>query len=577
MERTATRQPASPHLQARGVIGHFASIPRPRPYDAVQLHDHKSARVLSTLLSFGMTSRFSQPPAAAALALSTYPAVLTRLGLANHPRICPIGSTNSVTVINPSTGLPIAAVLLDDAASYERTISDAAARFQTWRSVPAPVRGQVVRAIGEAFRAHKLDLGELVSLEVGKIRAEGEGEIQEIVDIADFAVGLSRQLPGLTIPSERANHRLMEQWLPLGVIGVISAFNFPAAVWAWNGILAAVCGGVTVWKPSLLAPLTALACNTLADKVATETGYPGIFQLIIGHDAEVGERMIADKRLPLISATGSCRMGRRVGTVVAERLGRCLLELGGNNAAIVHKDADLSIAIPAIVFGAVGTAGQRCTTTRRLLIQEEIAETVCDKLIAGYKQVMGRIGDALTEGTLVGPVISAKAVEGFLHAVSEAKAQGGMILAGGGIAKPGSLSGFYVQPTLVLAPASNNLPIAMEETFAPILYIFTYKTLADAVALQNSVAQGLSSAIFTEGMRSSEAFLNPDGSGSDCGLAYVNLGTSGAEIGGAFGGEKDTGGGRESGSDSWKAYMRRQSCTINFSGKMALAQGIKFE
>ncbi len=508
---------------------------------------------------------------------SALPAVLTRLGLANHPRLCPIGSPNSVTVTNPSTGAPIAAVLLDDAAAYERTITDAAARFKTWRAVPAPVRGQVVRAIGEAFRAHKADLGELVSLEVGKIRAEGEGEIQEIVDIADFAVGLSRQLPGLTVPSERANHRLMEQWLPLGIVGVISAFNFPAAVWAWNSTLAAVCGDVTVWKPSLLAPLTALACHTLADKVATEMGHPGIFQLVIGNDAEVGERMIADKRLPLISATGSCGMGRRVGTVVAQRLGRCLLELGGNNAAIIHKDADLSIAIPAIVFGAVGTAGQRCTTTRRLLVHEDIAEAVCDKLIAGYKQVMGRIGDALADGTLVGPVINQKAVEGFLHAVNQAKTQGGMILAGGGITKPSGLLGFYVQPTLVLAPASNDLPIAMEETFAPILYIFTYKTLDEAITLQNSVAQGLSSAIFTEGVRSSEAFLNPDGSGSDCGLAYVNLGTSGAEIGGAFGGEKDTGGGRESGSDSWKAYMRRQSCTINFSGKMALAQGIKFE
>jgi aldehyde dehydrogenase (NAD+) len=524
----------------------------------------------------------SSPAAAASTSTAAaLPAVLHRLGLDTHPRLCAPGTAGSVTVTNPATGKPLCAVKLDDAAAYELAMAQASQAFATWRRVPAPVRGQVVRAIGEAFRKHKADLGELVSLEVGKIRAEGEGEIQEIVDIADFAVGLSRQLPGLTIPSERANHRLMEQWLPLGMIGVISAFNFPAAVWAWNSTLAAVCGDVTIWKPSLLAPLTALACNTLADKVATEMGHPGIFKLVIGTDQDVGERMIADRRLPLISATGSCRMGRRVGTVVAERLGRCLLELGGNNACIVHKDADLSLAIPAIVFGSVGTAGQRCTTTRRLIVHESIAEAVLDKLTAAYKQVAGRIGDPLQPGTLVGPLINQKAVEAFNHAVAQAKREGGILVTGGSVASPVGSSdlagGYYVQPTIILAPADNKLPVAMEETFAPILYVFTFKELPEAITMNNSVAQGLSSAIFTEGVRSSEAFLNPDGSGSDCGLAYVNLGTSGAEIGGAFGGEKDTGGGRESGSDSWKAYMRRQSCTINFSGTMNLAQGIKFE
>lgn len=504
-------------------------------------------------------------------------AVLGRLGLSNHARLCAPGTEHSVTVTSPTTGMAMAAVRLDDAAVYERTVAGATETFKVWRSVPAPVRGQVVRAIGEAFRTHKADLGELVSLEVGKIRAEGQGEIQEIVDIADFAVGLSRQLPGLTIPSERAQHRMMEQWLPLGPIGVISAFNFPAAVWAWNGILAAVCGDVTVWKPSLLSPLVALACNELADRVATEMGHPGVFRLVIGTDAEVGERLIADRRLPLISATGSCRMGRRVGEVVAKRLGRALLELGGNNACIVHNDADLSLAIPSIVFGSVGTAGQRCTTTRRLIVHESIADAVCEKLTATYKQVMGRIGDPLADGTLVGPLVNASAVAGFEHAVQQAKSQGGTVLVGGKRAELSALAGHFVQPTIIRAPASNELPVASEETFAPILYVFTYRTIEQAIALNNSVDQGLSSAIFTEGGRTGERFLNPDGSGSDCGLAYVNLGTSGAEIGGAFGGEKDTGGGRESGSDSWKAYMRRQSCTINFSGSITLAQGIKFE
>jgi aldehyde dehydrogenase (NAD+) len=481
-----------------------------------------------------------------------------------------------VVTTNPATGDPIAAVRLDDAAAYERTIAEAVETFKRWREVPAPVRGQVVRAIGDEFRRHREALGELVSLEMGKIRAEGIGEVQEAVDIADFAVGLSRQLSGPTLPSERAGHRMYEQWLPLGPIGVITAFNFPCAVWAWNAMLAAVCGDVIVWKPSLLTPLVTIACNRIADGVATSMGHPGVFRMIMGTDDVIGERMIADRRLPLISATGSCRMGRRVGQVVAARLGRTLLELGGNNAVIVHKDADLDLALRGVVFSAVGTAGQRCTTTRRLILHESIADAFLEKLVAAYKTV--RIGDPLKEGTLVGPLVNERAVEGFLNAVRAAKEQGGTVLVGGERASvPDLPKGHFVQPTIIRAPASNDLPIAREETFAPILYVFTYRELDEAIAMQNSVDQGLSSAIFTEGVRSAERFLSPSGSGSDCGLAYVNLGTSGAEIGGAFGGEKDTGGGRESGSDSWKAYMRRQTVTINFGGRFELAQGIRFE
>lgn len=502
--------------------------------------------------------------------------LLSRLGLDNHPRVRLSATEGAVASDNPATGRAIAWVTLDDAVSYERTMSVATAAFKKWRGVPAPVRGQLVRAIGEEFRTHKADLGELVSLEVGKIRAEGQGEIQEIVDIAEFAVGLSRQLPGGVFPSERAGHRLMEQWLPLGPIGVISAFNFPAAVWAWNAMLAAVCGDTTVWKPSLLAPLTALACNQIAERVAERMGHPGVFTLVMGDDQVIGERLVADKRLPLISATGSCRMGKRVGQVVAARLGRALLELGGNNAVIVHEDADQELALRSTVFGAVGTAGQRCTTTRRLFVHERIAEKFIERLTAAYTSVQGRIGDPLTQGTLVGPLINARAVQDFEHAVAEARKQGAAVLVGGSRA-PGVNQGHFVQPTLIRAPKGNQLPIAHHETFAPILYVFTYSTIDEAIALQNGVDQGLSSAIFTDSIRVSERFLNPDGSGSDCGLANVNCGTSGAEIGGAFGGEKETGGGRESGSDSWKAYMRRQTSAINFGGGFELAQGIVFE
>lgn len=507
---------------------------------------------------------------------------LRALGLDRNPRVIlnpPASAANDPTVAlsrNPATGEVLAGVRLDDGGAYERAIAESVEAFKRWREVPAPQRGLVVRAIGEEFRAHKASLGELVSLEVGKIRQEGLGEVQESIDIADFAVGLSRQCYGLTMPSERPKHRMYEQWLPLGPVGVITAFNFPNAVWAWNAMLAAVCGDTLIWKPSLLAMLTAIASHEIADRVATSMGHPGVFKLVIGTDQEVGERLVADKRVPLISATGSCRMGKAVGKVVAGRLGRTLLELGGNNAVIVAKDADLDLAAKHVVFAAVGTAGQRCTTTRRLIIHEDVADAFVAKLAKVYGTI--KIGDPLAEGTLVGPLIHERAVEGFLHAVAKAKEQGGTVVCGGGRATvAGQAGGHYVMPTIVRAPKSNHLPIAMEETFAPILYVFTFKNLEEAIAMNNGVDQGLSSAIFTDSIKAAEAFLSPFGSGSDCGIANVNLGTSGAEIGGAFGGEKETGGGRESGSDSWKAYMRRQTVSVNYGGGVALAQGIRFE
>lgn len=508
------------------------------------------------------------------------------LGLTDDPRFIAPGKLagkgpgicdNIVVTENPATLEVLGGVRLDDSVALDRAISESIDSFRKWREVPAPVRGQLVRALGDEFRRVKEPLGELVSLEMGKIRAEGLGEVQETIDIADYAVGLSRQLPGQVFPSERAGHRMFEQWLPLGPVGVITAFNFPNAVWGWNAMLAAVCGDSTIWKPSLFTPLVALATNAVAERVAAKLGNPGIFKLVIGSDDAIGKPMVADRRLPLISATGSCRMGRAVGQVVASRLGRSLLELGGNNAVIVHADADQELALRSVVFGAVGTAGQRCTTTRRLIIHESIAEKFIERLTAAYKQVSARIGDPLKEGTLIGPLANAAAVDGFLHAVKAAKEQGGTVLFGGERATPAGLKGHFVQPTLIRAPRGNRLPISQEETFAPILYVFTYKDLEEAMAMHNGVDQGLSSAIFTESIRVSERFLSPTGAGSDCGIANVNAGTSGAEIGGAFGGEKDTGGGRESGSDSWKAYMRRQTTTINFGGKFELAQGIRFE
>ena len=506
--------------------------------------------------------------------------LLNTLKLSDSPRIrlaAPPSAEAGAWIAseNPATREPIAWVRLNDATCLETAIADSVDTFKRFRAVPAPVRGQIVREIASAFRAHRDTLGELVSLEVGKIRAEGIGEIQEIIDIADFALGLSRQLPGSVVPSERVGHRMFEQWLPLGPVGVISAFNFPAAVWGWNAMIATVCGDTTIWKPSLFAPLTAIACNTLAQRIATVHGFPGLFRLLIGTDDVIGERLVADRRVPLISATGSCRMGRRVGQVVAGRLGRTILELGGNNACIVHEDADLDLALPAIVFAAVGTAGQRCTTTRRLIVHEKVVDRLVPRLVAAYRSIIdgGKIGDPLKSGTLVGPLINERAVEGYERAIRLAKEQGGEVLVGG---KRAAGAGYLVEPTIIRAP-KGGLAIACEETFAPIVYVFTYSNLNDALTMHNAVDQGLASAVFTESLRTSERFLAVDGSGSDCGLAYVNMGTSGAEIGGAFGGEKDTGGGRESGSDAWKQYMRRQGVVVNTTGKVELAQGIRFE
>ncbi len=500
--------------------------------------------------------------------------VLARLGLAETNPGAYAGAAleggyaGRVESLNPSDNAVLAAVELATVAQYDKVVSEAARAYKEWRMLPAPKRGEIVRQMAEALRERKEDLGALVSLEVGKIRAEGQGEVQESIDIADFAVGLSRQLYGLSMHSERPRHRMYEQWHPLGVVGVITAFNFPNAVWAWNAMLAAVCGDTVVWKPSLKAPLTAIATHKVCEQVLAKNGWSGVFGLVIGGDKDVGETMIHDTRLPLISATGSTRMGRRIGTVVAERFGRSLLELGGNNAIIVEKDADLALALRGVLFGAVGTAGQRCTTTRRVLIHKDVYGELVPKLVTAWKQC--RIGDPLAEGTLVGPLIDAQAVETFEHALSAAVAQGGKILVGGKrVDRPGN----FVEPAIVEARA--DMAICREETFAPILYVMPYDTLEQAIDWQNDVPQGLSSSIFTDSFRSAETFLSA--SGSDCGIANVNIGTSGAEIGGAFGGEKETGGGRESGSDAWKAYMRRQTNTLNWGRDLPLAQGITFD
>jgi aldehyde dehydrogenase (NAD+) len=467
---------------------------------------------------------------------------------------------------SPIDGSLLGRVAQASPADYDQAVAAAHRAFQAWRDVPAPKRGEVVRQLGVALREHKVALGRLVTLEAGKILAEGEGEVQEMIDICDFATGLSRQLHGLTIATERPGHRMMEQWHPLGVVGIISAFNFPVAVWSWNSALAAVCGDATVWKPSEKTPLTAIACIKLAEKVCRANGVdPAIFSLVIGDGPTVGELLTNDRRLPLVSATGSTRMGRRVGEVVAKRFGRSLLELGGNNAIIVTPSADLKLAKRAIVFGAVGTAGQRCTSTRRIIVHESIRARFVASLIAAYKQLP--IGSPLEPGNLVGPLIDGAAVEAMQAAIAALKQQGGKVLRGGGV-----IQGNYVTPCI--AEAHNDWPVVQHETFAPILYVMGYQTLDEAIALQNDVPQGLSSAIFTTDLREAEQFLAARG--SDCGIANVNIGTSGAEIGGAFGGEKETGGGRESGSDAWKAYMRRQTVTINYSDDLPLAQGIRF-
>jgi aldehyde dehydrogenase (NAD+) len=469
---------------------------------------------------------------------------------------------------NPTTGERLARVIQASPKTYKRVVEAAAQAFTSWRNVPAPKRGQVVRDLGEAVRDLKEPLGELVSLEMGKIRVEGIGEVQEMIDICDLSVGLSRQLFGLTMHSERPGHRMYEQWHPLGPIGIITAFNFPVAVWSWNSTIAAVCGDTMVWKPSELTPLTSIAVQQICNRVMADHGLTGVFTLVIGDGPSVGELLIQDDRLPLISFTGSIKTGRHVAQTVAGRLGRSLLELGGNNAIIVHEDADLNLAVRGILFGAVGTAGQRCTSTRRIIMHQSIGDRLADRLVKAYRQVP--IGDPLEEGTLMGPLVTPQAVVQMQRALQRAAADGGEVLVGGQI-RP-DLGPQFVEPAIVRMPAQTE--IVKEETFAPILYLLEYETFDEAVALHNGVTQGLSSAVFTDSMRTAEAFLSVNG--SDCGIANVNIGTSGAEIGGAFGGEKDTGGGRESGSDAWKAYMRRQTNTINYSRELPLAQGIQF-
>jgi len=473
-----------------------------------------------------------------------------------------------VQSVNPATGAALGAVRATTAAQYERVMASACAVAEAWRRVPAPKRGEAVRLVADELRRHKSALGSLVTLEMGKIKAEGDGEVQEMIDIADFAVGQSRMLYGLAMHSERPNHRMFEQWHPLGVVGVISAFNFPVAVWAWNAFLAAICGNVTVWKPSLKTALCAVAVQKLCNRVLEQHGLPGIFQLFMDAGHELATRFVDDRRVALVSFTGSTQVGREVGERVARRLGRSLLELGGNNAIIVDEFANLDLAVPSIVFGAVGTAGQRCTTTRRVLVHESRLAELEQRLTRAYRQV--RIGDPLEPGTLMGPLIDAGAVRQFEAAVAQAVASGGRLLAGGRkLERPG----YFVEPAIVVARA--DWEIVRTETFAPILYLIPFKSLDDAIQMQNDVAHGLSSAIFTDRLQHAERFLSA--AGSDCGIANVNIGTSGAEIGGAFGGEKDTGGGRESGSDAWKAYMRRQTCTVNWGSELPLAQGINFD
>lgn len=478
-----------------------------------------------------------------------------------------LGSGSELDSVTPVDGTLIAKIKQCNSGDYENIMQKSSEIFKKWRMEPAPKRGEVVRNLANAFRKHKVALGKLISWEMGKIQAEGEGEVQEMIDIADYAVGLSRQLYGKTMHSERPNHRMYEQWHPLGTVGIVTAFNFPGAVWAWNAMIAAVCGDVMVWKPSSKTPLTAIAIQKIVNEVMTPLGWDGVMSLLVGSSRDVGELLVHDRRVPLVSATGSCHMGRKIGEAVAKRLGRSLLELGGNNAIIVMPDSDPELVLRAVLFGAVGTSGQRCTSTRRLFLHKSISASIIDKLITSYSQI--KIGNPLDSDTLVGPLVDNKAVKEYSDALEIIKKEKGEILCGGNVIQR---DGYYVEPTLV--KANMDMEIVREETFAPILYIFEFEGLEEAIEAHNSVDQGLSSSIFTKDMQSVEKFLSH--SGSDCGIANVNIGTSGAEIGGAFGGEKDTGGGREAGSDSWKAYMRRQTNTLNWSDDLPLAQGIEF-
>jgi len=508
----------------------------------------------------------------------THP-VLTALGLSDHESGTYLGhgewsktrDAGVIEPVNPSSGEVLGRVYASSQADYDLILERAQAAFTVWRTTPAPKRGEAIRLCADALRRHKDALGSLVALEMGKSKPEGDGEVQEMIDIGEFAVGLSRQLYGLTMHSERPGHRMYEQYQPLGIVGIISAFNFPVAVWAWNSFLAGVCGDICIWKPSPKTPLSAIASMKICNEALRSAGFPDIFFLFNDGGTKLASTFVDDKRIPLISFTGSTKVGRMVGERVARRMGRSLLELGGNNAIIVDPTADLKLAIPAIAFGAVGTAGQRCTTTRRLFVHESIYADVLAKLVAAYKQVEKKIGDPTDAANLMGPLNSTDAVDAYLDAVANAKAAGGTVETGGArIDRPGN----FVLPTLVTG-LHNSAQVVQTETFAPILYVMPYQTLDEAIALQNAVPQGLSSSIFTTDLRAAEQFLAS--AGSDCGIANVNIGTSGAEIGGAFGGEKETGGGRESGSDAWKVYMRRQTNTINYSNAMPLAQGIKFD
>jgi len=474
--------------------------------------------------------------------------------------------------ISPIDGKVIATVIQATKEEYGTVAEKAFEAFQKFKMMPAPKRGVIVREIGDELRKHKEDLGRLVTLETGKIKMEGLGEVQEMIDIADFALGLSRQLYGLTMHSERANHRMYEQWHPLGVVGIITTYNFPIAVWSWNALIAAVCGDAVIWKPSSKTPLTAIAVQNIIAPIVDKYDIDGIFSLVVGKGSDVGDTLVNDRRIPLVSMTGSTKMGRQIGRSVAERLGRSLLELGGNNAVIIAEDADLDMALRAVVFGAVGTAGQRCTSTRRVIIHKSIKEQFVKSLIKTYRQI--KIGNPLEDGVVMGPVVDEAAISDMLSSIEKVKEEGGKILFGGRKLKiKGIENGFFIEPAI--AEVKNSMKIVKEETFAPLLYIIEYENIEEAIFFNNDVPQGLSSTMFTNSISNSELWLSHGG--SDCGIVNVNIGTSGAEIGGAFGGEKETGGGRESGSDSWKVYMRRQTNTINWGGDLPLAQGINFD